>query len=397
MDINLIFEHAPVLLFTKDDNNTFIKVNQHAADLWGLTIKELEGTSLYDILPKEEATFLHMNDLEVIKSGEPKKGIVEPLSLPNGTTKYYRVDKVPLKTKDGTITGIMGFAWEITSDLKTQEELVLARKAMQQASSTIVIADINGDITFVNDKFSRVTGYTYQEVIGKNPRILNSGKMPQDKYKKLWETLSRGETWRGEFINKTKHGEFYWELATISPVFDDGGKITHYVKVAEVLSEIKDSVLNMWNVLESANYYVVIFDKELRIVLCNKLFADVLGVKETLDVVGNLFTDYVSEDDAYIFKTMQVHVSNPKNQMSEFLSELIDSERGVHMVKWFNSWINTHTNWTFCFGVPIKEDISYSESVGIMRERFKDTINVHRNLINEFKEEQHKENLEKEA
>ena len=396
MQFQTIFDNVPVLLFYKDTKNNFIKVNNQTAKMFGATVEDLEGKSCYDILPEEQATRVHDDDLEVIRSGRPLNNLVEILTTTEGQ-RWFRTDKIPYKDADGNIIGVMGFALDVTDQRKVLQELMLARKAMQQASSTIVIVDVNGDITFVNDKFSRVTGYTYQEVIGKNPRILNSGKMSQDKYKELWETLSRGETWRGEFINKTKHGEFYWELATISPVFDDGGKITHYVKVAEVLSEIKDSVLNVWNVLESANYYVVIFDKELRIVLCNKLFADVLGVKETLDVVGNLFTDYVSEDDAYIFKTMQVHVSNPKNQMSEFLSELIDSERGVHMVKWFNSWINTHTNWTFCFGVPIKEDISYSESVGIMRERFKDTINVHRNLINEFKEEQHKENLEKEA
>jgi hypothetical protein len=81
--------------------------------------------------------------------------------------------------------------------------------------------------------------------------------------------------------------------------------------------------------------------------------------------------------------------------MSEFLSELVDKDGHKHMVKWFNSFINSDTQWTFCFGVPVKDDKFYSESVDSMRERYKDIISIHRNLIHGLKEDYNKENPKK--
>ncbi len=111
--------------------------------------------------------------------------------------------------------------------------------AIEQSSSVIVITNNWGIIEYVNPKFTQLTGYSPEEVIGKNPRILKPDNVSSGDFRKMWETISLGKEWRGEFCNKKKDGELYWEFASISPVKDAGGAITHYVAVKEDITERK--------------------------------------------------------------------------------------------------------------------------------------------------------------
>ena len=109
--------------------------------------------------------------------------------------------------------------------------------AVEQSPASIVITDLSGSIVFVNEAFAQASGYTQAEVIGQNPRILHSGQTDSETYRELWSTLSGGQVWRGEFINQRKDGSHYLELASISPVRDPNGEITHYVAVKEDITE----------------------------------------------------------------------------------------------------------------------------------------------------------------
>ncbi len=123
---------------------------------------------------------------------------------------------------------------------RTEEERERLMSAIEQAAETIVVTDREGTIQYINPAFDRITGYTREEVIGQNPRILKSGKQDDAFYKELWDTITRGEVWSGRFINKKKDGTFYTEDATISPVHDATGKIVNYVAVKrDVTHEIK--------------------------------------------------------------------------------------------------------------------------------------------------------------
>ncbi|QEM68583.1 response regulator [Geobacter sp. FeAm09] len=112
-------------------------------------------------------------------------------------------------------------------------------RAVEQSPSTVLITDGRGQIEYANPKFFELTGYSPQEVMGKNPRILKSGVMSPAFYGGLWCTISSGNEWRGEFLNRKKNGEFYWESAAISPVMDDTGAITNYVAVKEDITARK--------------------------------------------------------------------------------------------------------------------------------------------------------------
>jgi len=111
-------------------------------------------------------------------------------------------------------------------------------------------ADTNGAIRYVNPAFTEKTGYLSSELIGKNPRILRSGETTREEYAALWKALSTGDTWRGIFHNRKKNGDLFWEMASISPVKQRNGAISHYVSVQEDITALKNAeerILHMTN------------------------------------------------------------------------------------------------------------------------------------------------------
>ena len=114
-------------------------------------------------------------------------------------------------------------------------------RAIEQSPSSIVITDTRGAIEYVNPKFTEVTGYTFEEVRGKNPRFLKSGETQLEEYRLLWETIKAGREWRGEFHNRKKNGELFWESASISPVLDEHGVVTHFIAIKEDITASKQA------------------------------------------------------------------------------------------------------------------------------------------------------------
>ncbi len=118
-------------------------------------------------------------------------------------------------------------------------EVAKLSHAVEQSSSTVVITDVKGNIEYVNPHFTQTTGYTREEAMGKNTSILKSGLQKPDFYKEIWCTLLSGNKWQGEFHNKKKSGELYWELATISPIKNKEGVITNFVAIKEDITKQK--------------------------------------------------------------------------------------------------------------------------------------------------------------
>jgi len=134
---------------------------------------------------------------------------------------------------------LMDSVWNICQRKQAEEELRKFSRAVEQSGSAIVITDSTGAIEYVNPAFCVSTGYTRQEAIGQNPRVLKSGHMSPDVYANLWRTITDGNVWQGELLNRNKNGGLYWESATISPVKDAAGTTTHYLAVKENITERK--------------------------------------------------------------------------------------------------------------------------------------------------------------
>lgn len=156
----------------------------------------------------------------------------------DGKTVWLR-DFISIEMEFNRPIRLRGLMIDITERKTTELELKKLSLAVKQSPAAVVITDIQGAIEYINPKFTRITGYTLEEVRGRNPRILQSGNMPPEVYQNLWETISLGEEWHGELENKRKDGSFFWELASISPVRDKTGKITHFIGVKEDITERK--------------------------------------------------------------------------------------------------------------------------------------------------------------
>lgn len=127
-----------------------------------------------------------------------------------------------------------------TSRYLREQRLVELSTAVEQSPSSIVITDTEGNIVYVNPTFCEVTGYESSEVLGKNPRLLQSGSTPNEIYEDLWRTISSGQIWRGTLLNKRKDGSVYWDVTSISPIFNDQGQIVRYIAIKEDITERKE-------------------------------------------------------------------------------------------------------------------------------------------------------------
>lgn len=173
-----------------------------------------------------------------------------------------------------------------TNLIHSEENIRKYTRIIEQSPASIVITDLKGDIEYVNPRFTKLTGYSLDEAIGKNPRILKSGDMDDEEYKVLWDTISNGDIWRGVFHNKRKDGSMYWEYAHIAPVKTKSGKITHYIAVKEDITRKReiDNARKMYSsALHSISDSVLITDLDKKVIYANSAF---LNVSEyTLDEI----------------------------------------------------------------------------------------------------------------
>ncbi|MGA2853751.1 MAG: PAS domain S-box protein [Verrucomicrobiota bacterium] len=135
------------------------------------------------------------------------------------------------RNSEGKPMWMSGLVQDITERKQAEASHARLAMAVEQAAETVVITDPQGTILYANPAFEKTTGYTCAEVLGQNPRVLKSGRQDAEFYRRMWETLKRGEIWRGHFINKRKDGKLFEEEATISPVRDAAGKVINYVAV----------------------------------------------------------------------------------------------------------------------------------------------------------------------
>ncbi len=235
-----IVEHIPNMIFVKDAQTLkFVRFNKAGEQLLGFSREELLGKTDRDFFSRGEADFFTAKDLQVLDSKELADIPEETIRTRNDEERILHTRKIPILDEAGEPQYLLGISEDITLRKQAEASIRKLSQAIEQSPVSIVITDVMGRIEFVNAKFTQVTGYTHNEAIGKNPRILKSGETPADEYLRLWETISSGGVWQGEFHNRRKNGDLFWEQATIAPVRDPDRVITHYVAVKEDISERK--------------------------------------------------------------------------------------------------------------------------------------------------------------
>jgi len=211
---------------------------------------------------------------------------------------------------------------------QAEEEILKLSKAVEQNPASIVITNKNGDIEYVNPKFCDLTGYTREEVIGKNPRILKSESTPYELFIDLWDTILSGKEWQGELQNKKKNGEHYWESALISPIINENRQITHFIAIKEDITARKladDERVQQTGLITSLLDSIpdIIFFKDTQGVYlgCNPPFAELVG-KPRSEIIGKSDYDLFDRDsaDSFRFFDTQMLVQKKSQHNEEWIT-----------------------------------------------------------------------------
>lgn len=222
-----------------DMNGHIIECNQAYRDMLGYSHDELKRLTYQQITPEK----WHHMEAHMVKEIIMVKGYSDEYEK-----EYIRKDRTVfpisiriwlMKDSAGKPKGMWGFVRDITEHKRMEGELLKLSNAVKQSSSSIIITDAKGRIEYVNPNFIKLTGYTFEEVIGKSPGILKSGQTSPEEYQRLWTTITSGNEWRGEFINRKKDGNIYCEFASISPIKNAKGIITHFVAIKEDITKRK--------------------------------------------------------------------------------------------------------------------------------------------------------------
>jgi PAS domain S-box-containing protein len=200
-----------------------------------------EGHADFALFHPGGRTPLAYRELPLVRAlgGERFQGM-ELQHLPaDGPVRLLSCSGAPILDALGRKLGAVVVASDVTAQRRRDAVLRQVMVAVEQSPVMVVITDPDGAIEYVNPMFTRVTGYQSGEVMGRNPRFLKGEGVTPGLYRQLWDTLARGEVWKGEFHNRKKSGEHYWESATIAPIRDEGGAVTHYVAVKEDVTEFR--------------------------------------------------------------------------------------------------------------------------------------------------------------
>lgn len=225
---NLIIDNMPDIMIIVSNDNSVIDINKSGEEIFNCKKEQVIGLSFEHVFKQ------YPKLIEAYNS----KGLHKELPISkNNISYYYSVSLSPLIVDKQTLANIL-LLHEITERIEAEKQIRKLSVAIEQSPITIVITDTKGDIEYVNPAFCRITGYTAEEAIGNNPRVLK-GLTPDETFTELWKTVTSGQVWNGEFINRKKLGEYYYEEAIIAPVKNDKDEITNFIAIKNDISHRK--------------------------------------------------------------------------------------------------------------------------------------------------------------
>ncbi|MGO9271395.1 MAG: PAS domain S-box protein [Terriglobia bacterium] len=262
------------IVFEFDAEGTYLNIWAGDESLFARPRAELIGHTISEVLGEAGALRYLEIFKRVLASGCPED-CEYPLEV-RGGMRWFLARVSPISAADGSYESVCMLTRDITERKQAEERLRKLSLAVEQSPASVVITDVQGNIEYVNPKFTRLTGYTSEEAIGQNPRILKSGMQSAAIYQQLWETILSGSEWRGEFVNRKKNGELYWESASIVPIKDSDGAITHFLAVKEDITErkyVEEAILESERFLQSTlnalSSHIAILDEKGEIVAVN--------------------------------------------------------------------------------------------------------------------------------
>jgi len=297
-------------VITANDQGIIETFNRAAEVMFGYAADEVVGSrKIHSIIPHIYDKYFHT--LKNASSNETDRfGNVEAVGQRKDNSTF-QVEMSLSETRANNQRSFIVIVRDITVRKLLEEQLRKLSCAVEQSPVTVVITDTTGKIEYVNPKFVQLTGYTQEEALGKNPRILKSGMTSREEYQQLWETITAGGEWRGEFYNRNKDGVFYWESASISAIKNPQGTITHFVAVKEditslrqTLDWLKESRERFRMLIESSKDGISAYNMEFRYTVWNHAMEQISGISREAALGKKAFElfpylDRVGEGDCF--------------------------------------------------------------------------------------------------
>jgi diguanylate cyclase (GGDEF)-like protein/PAS domain S-box-containing protein len=228
----------------KDGEGRWQIVNRFGLDLYELADKpwqgktDLELAELSDACYKESFEWNRQSDEEVWQFGQPQQ-LTETILQSNAKKRIFDITKTPLFDVDGSRRALVVFGEDVTETLEADRQIRLVNRVLADSDEAVLISDADNNIIFVNEAFTKITGFTMKEAIGQNPRILASGRQTKAFYAEMWQNLLTEGSWHGEIWDRRKNGEIYPKWLNISCVHDNNGTISNYVGIFTDISKRK--------------------------------------------------------------------------------------------------------------------------------------------------------------
>jgi PAS domain S-box-containing protein len=224
-----ILKAIPDLIFEVGEDHMIYDFHSYVSDLLIAPPEQFLGKKYHEVLPDNAADVITAAIKETNEKGF-SKGLQYHLKVPQGKI-WFEVTVTRIENANSANKRYILLARDVTEKKLENDKLKQLMHAVEQSTSSIVITNLEGNLEFVNKEFLNITGYSYDEVIGENPRIINSGYTNKEVYKEMWNTIKSGGTWHGELLNKKKNGNLFWEEVTISPVRNEHKEIINFLAI----------------------------------------------------------------------------------------------------------------------------------------------------------------------
>lgn len=274
-----VLEHIDLLAIALDNNDTITFCNEALAQLVGRKRDTMLGENWFSLCVANDHIESAKQTLTDLKDG--KTGAIhEDARLQSANGQILKVDwnHTLMKNSQGEIIGITCIGENVTEIRAQEKQIRTLSSAVEQSPAAVLIVGTDGGIQYVNPQFTQVTGYTLEEVKGRNPGILRADPGTEsEKYTELWKKIEAGKTWSGTFKNRKKNGEIYWAFASISGLRDHNGNIVNYVGVQEDITEQLTLERKFRMSVEGAPYAMVMIDDSGEILLVNSRAEEYFG------------------------------------------------------------------------------------------------------------------------
>jgi PAS domain S-box-containing protein len=318
-------ENIDLLAIGLDDGGKITFCNKAILNLCGWDKKEVIGNNWFEqFIPEENCTQEKERFRNIVSKTCKTLSFENEILTCTGEKRLISWNISLAEDDEQQIYGIHCIGENITDLRRDQEELIKVLWAVEQSPSTVIITNINGEIEYVNPKFTELTGYTSEEVLGKNPRLLKSGETDSSEYKNLWDTVTVGGTWHGIFHNRKKNGELYWEATSISPIRNVQGEITHFLAVKEDITERKrlESEVDERN-REIARNHALTVTGRMANMIAHDLRNPLSSIKMTLQILSNKNSTDSDEEE---LELKQIALGQIK-YMEEIMEDLLTYSR----------------------------------------------------------------------